>query len=47
MMKYDITQFLEFHYTAYPHKSDFLRFVTSETAQRLKRRPINAFENKT
>ncbi len=33
---YDIIKFLEFHYTAYPGKSDFLRFLHYEISERLK-----------
>ena len=43
---YNIIQFLEFHYSAYSHKADFLRFLKYETAQRLKRSPSNTFKIK-
>jgi hypothetical protein len=43
---YDIIQFLEFHYTAYPDKTDFLRFLKYETGQRVKRKQSKAFEIK-
>lgn len=43
---YDIIQFLEFHYTAYPNHADFLRFLRYETGQRLKQRASKAFKIK-
>lgn len=33
---YDIIQYLEFHYTAYNNKTNFLRFIKYETNKRLK-----------
>src|ERR1700680_2912479 len=33
---YDIIKFLEFHYSAYSDKPDFLRFLNYEISQRLK-----------
>ena len=43
---YGIIQFLEFHYTAYPDKADFLRFLKYETGQRLQRKLSKAFKIK-
>jgi len=36
---YDLIRYLEFHYTAYPDKIDFLRFLQYETTERLTQRP--------
>jgi hypothetical protein len=43
---YGVVQFLEFHYTAYPDKADFFRFLKYETVQRLKRKPGKDFKIK-
>jgi hypothetical protein len=43
---YDIIQFLEFHYTAYPDQADFLRFLKYEVGQRLKQKLSKAFKIK-
>lgn len=39
---YDSINYLEFHYTAYKDKGDFLRFMRYELSERLKRKPRNA-----
>src|SRR3990170_1006390 len=36
---YDIITYLEFHYSAYGEKHDFLRFLQYEIADRLKQQP--------
>jgi hypothetical protein len=36
---YDIITYLDFHYSAFPDKRDFLRFLQYEIADRLKKRP--------
>lgn len=36
---YDLVQYLEFHFNAYPDKTDFLRFLRYEIAERLMRKP--------
>jgi predicted transcriptional regulator len=38
---YDIIRYLEFHYSAYPDKVDFLRFLQYEISERLEREPEN------
>lgn len=35
MMGYDIPRFLDFHYSAYPHKEDFRRFLRYEITARV------------
>src|SRR4051794_36256225 len=43
---YEIIQFLEFHYAAFADKTDFLRFLTYETSQRLKKKPGKSYKIK-
>ncbi len=38
---YDVIRYLEFHYTAYQDKEDFLRFLHYELTERLKNGPKN------
>lgn len=38
---YDIIRYLDFHYSAYPDKVDFLRFLQYEISERLEREPEN------
>lgn len=37
---YDIIKFLEFHYSAYPDKKEFLRFMQYETSGRIKQKKV-------
>jgi hypothetical protein len=39
---YDIIQYLQFHYAAYPEKDDFLRFMLYEASQRIKQSTSNS-----
>lgn len=39
---YDIIRYLEFHYSAFPDRMDFLRFLNYEIFERLKKRPKDA-----
>lgn len=43
---YDIITYLEFHYSAYKEKQNFLRFLKYEISDRLKRKPKETYRQK-